>query len=69
MKGVAIAAIVTSTIMPLFRISNKSLANPGMFIIVMVLVLLIQAPILFLPNFIDWLLGNKPNDTDAKSRD
>ena len=68
MKVVSIAAIVASAIMPMLRILNKLLANPGMFIFVMVLVFLIQAPIL-LPNFIDWLLGNKPNDTDAESRD
>ena len=68
MKVVFIAAIAASAIMPLLRISNKLLVNPGMFVLVMVLVFLIQAPIL-LPNLIDWLLGNKPNDTDADSRD
>ncbi len=61
MKGVAIAAFITSALVPLIRKSDKILANPGLFIAVMALVFLIQAPFLFLPNFIDWILGNKPS--------
>jgi len=53
MKGVTIAAIIASALMPLIQKADKILANPGIFIAVMLLVFLIQAPMLFLPNFID----------------
>ena len=69
MKGLAIAAFITSAIVPLIRKADKILANPGLFVAVMVLVFLIQAPILFLPNCIDWILGNKPRKPDEKSLD
>jgi hypothetical protein len=60
MKGVAVAAFITSALVPLFRKSDAIHANPGLFVLVMALIFLIQAPLLFLPNFIDWILGSKP---------
>ncbi|MFN7734467.1 MAG: hypothetical protein ACK5OB_21420 [Pirellula sp.] len=59
MKGVAIAAFITSALVPWIRESDEILANPGLFVVVMALFFLVQAPLLFLPNFIDWVLGNK----------
>ena len=64
MKGVMIAAIVASALMPFIQKADKIYANPTIFITVMALVFLIQAPILFLPHFIDWLLGNKPEERE-----
>ena len=49
MKGVAIAALLTSALVPLIRKSDVLLANPGLFVVVMALTFLIQAPFLFLP--------------------
>ena len=69
MKGVAIAAFITSALMPLIRKADEILANPKLFLTVMVLVFLIQAPFLFLPNFIDWILGNKPRRPDERPLD
>lgn len=59
-KGIAIAAFITSAILPLIRKSDEILANLGLFVAVMALVFLLQAPLLFLPEVIDWILGNKP---------
>jgi hypothetical protein len=60
MKGIAIAAFITSALAPVIRKSDAIIANPGLFIVVMAMIFLIQAPFLFLPNFIDWILVNKP---------
>ncbi len=35
MKGVAVAAFITITLMPLIRKSDVILANPGLFVVVM----------------------------------
>ena len=69
MKGVAIAAFITSALMPLIRKADEIIANPGLFLAVMVLVFLIQAPLLFLPNFIDWIIGKKPRKPDERPLD
>lgn len=60
MKGVTIAAITTSALVPLIRNSDVILANPGLFVVLMALIFLIEAPFMFLPSLIDWILGNKP---------
>ena len=64
MIGVIIAAMVASASMPFIQKADKIFANPTIFVVAMALVFLIQAPILFLPHFIDWLLGNKPNESE-----
>lgn len=64
MRGVLIAAIVASAMTPFIQKADKIFANPTIFVVAMALVFLIQAPILFLPHFIDWLLGNKPNESE-----
>ena len=66
MKGVMIAALVASALMPLTKHVDKILASPGLFLAMMVLALLIQAPLHFLPSFIDWLLDYKPGSPDEK---
>ena len=62
MKGVLIAAFIAIALAPLIRKTEVITANPRLFVTVMVLLFLIQAPFLFLPNFIDWILGKKRRD-------
>ncbi len=64
LKGVAIAAFITAALVPLVRKSDEMFENPVLFVVVMALVFLLQAPFLFLPYFIDWILGNKQSKPD-----
>ena len=65
LRAVTIAAIVACLLTPIIRDLDAVFEKPGFFITNMVLVILIQAPILFLPNFIDWLFGYKRIDRDT----
>lgn len=69
MKAVAIAAGITIVVMPFIRKLDEILERPGIFIAVMVLVFLIQAPMLFLASLIDWIFGVKPRKQDKNSTD
>ena len=60
LKCILIAALITRAILPFIRDYEAISANPEIAAVVFLLVFLIQSPILFLPMFIDWLLGYKP---------
>lgn len=60
LKCILIAALITRAILPFIRDYKAISANPEIAAVVFLLVFLIQSPILFLPMFIDWLLGYKP---------
>jgi hypothetical protein len=60
LKCILIAALITRAILPFIREYEAISANPEIAAVVFLLVVLIQSPVLFLPMFIDWLLGYKP---------
>ncbi|MFO0913571.1 MAG: hypothetical protein U0795_11490 [Pirellulales bacterium] len=67
MKAIAISAFVASVLTPLIRNVDGVLEYPGLFIVVILAVLLVQAPFLLLRYGVDWIFGNgtKRPDDDA----
>lgn len=69
LKCILIAALITRAILPFIRDYEAISANPEIATVVFLLVFLIQSPILFLPMFIDWLLGYKPSKAKLPKAD